>query len=308
MPGRPDVVVALDAGGTKLLGGLVTVDGEVLGREQVPTPRADSRCDPGLRELRALAGRLAGLATARGHRVRGVGLGMAEYVHDGELTSAEVFAWDDQPRELLGELLGLPGTAIVAVEADVRCAALAEARARGLGASGSMLYVSWGTGLSSTLVLDGQCLTGSRGEALALGEWPVDTRADPGWTGTLERFASGLGVGERYEARTGRAASGADVARLAGAGHVEAELVVTTAAEAVARAVVSLVQVLDPGVVVLGGGVGAGAGTLPRLVRDLVPSLLTRPDPPAVEPARAGPDAGLLGAGLVAWQVARVTA
>lgn len=308
MPGRSDVVVALDAGGTKLLGGLVTADGEVLDRDQVPTPRVGGRCDPGLRELHALAGRLAALATARGHRVRGVGLGMAEYVHDGQLTSAEVFAWDDQPGELLDDLLGRPGTASVAVEADVRCAALAEARARGLGSRGSMLYLSWGTGLSSTLVLDGQCLTGSRGEALALGEWPVETWVDPGWTGNLERFASGLGMGERYEARTGAVASGADVARLAGAGDPDAELVVTTAAEAVARAVASLVQVLDPGVVVLGGGVGAGAGTLPRLVRDVVLTLLARPKPPAVEPARAGPDAGLLGAGLVAWQGARVTA
>ena len=298
-----DVVLALDAGGTKLLGGLVTRDGGVLHRDEVATPRVAGRCDPGLAALRGLAGRLLGRAEATGHGVLATGLGIAEFVRDGRVTSAEVFDWRVQPRDLLGALAG----GAVAVEADVRCAASAEAAARGLTDRGSMLYVSWGTGLSSTLVLDGQCVTGSRGEALALGEWPVDARTAPAWTDSLERFASGLGIAERYTQRTSLAVTGLEVARRAAADDADALDVVKTAADAVARALSSLVQVLDPDLVVLGGGIGAGGGGLPARVRQELPRILTRPGTPDVQPARAGADAGLLGAALSAWEANAVT-
>ena len=295
----PDVAIALDAGGTKLLGGLVTRDGRVLVREQVPTPRDGGRCDPALSALRALASRLRDRAGSGGHPVAAVGLGIAEYVRDGSLTSAEVFSWSAQPRELLS---GLGGPVIV--EADVRCAALAEASARGAPGKESMLYLSWGTGLSSTLVLDGRCVSGRRGEALALGEWPVPAAVDAQWPGNLERYASGLGMAERYADRTGQERSGAEVSRLALAGDPDAEAVVASGAAAVAHAVAALVLVLDPDVVVLGGGVGTGGGPVPARVRAALPRLLARPGAPEVEPALAGGDAGLLGAAHVAWQAA----
>jgi glucokinase len=266
-----DVALALDAGGTKLLAGLVTRDGTTVLREQVPTPRDHRGCDPDLRTLAALADRVRDRAEAAGFRVVTVGAGMPEYVHDGALTSAEVFAWTRQPAEVLAEL-GVP----VTVESDVRCAALAEARVRG--DAGSLLYLSWGTGLSSTLVVDGRCLTGRRGEAIALGEWPVAAAVAPSWPGNLETYASGRGIAVRGDE--------------------------TGAADAVAHAVAALVQVLDPDVVVLGGGVGTSGGPLPTRVRDVVPGLLTRACPPPVEPAVAGADAGLLGAALVAWEAA----
>ena len=117
-----DVVLALDAGGTKLLGGLVTRSGEIVARTQRPTPRTSAGCDPGLVELTDLAGSLAVAASQQGHRIRGAGLGIAEYVSGDRLTSAEVFSWDRQPTELLaGHANGR-----VAVETDVRCAAMAE--------------------------------------------------------------------------------------------------------------------------------------------------------------------------------------
>ena len=294
-----DVVNALDAGGTKLLGGLLTRDGEVLDRDQVATPRASGGCDPDLTMLCALASRLGRRAAASGLSVRGVGLGIAEYVRDGLVTSAEVFDWRAQPRDLLSPLVD---DGVVGVDADVRCAAAAEAAVRREAERDSMLYVSWGTGLSSTLVIDGSCVAGTRGEALALGEWSVDRRVDPTWTGNLERFASGLGVAERYAARTTRAATGAELDRLAEEGDADARLVLESAADAVAQAVAAMVLVLDPAVVVLGGGVGTGAGILPTRVRAALPLMLARPDAPPVEPARAGADAGLVGAGLLAWQ------
>jgi glucokinase len=158
-----------------------------------------------------------------------------------------------------------------------------------------MLYVSWGTGLSSTLVADGRCLAGHRGEALALGEWSA------GGT-TLERFASGRGVAERWARRTGGSETCRDVDRLAADGDATAGEIIESAAASVAAALAALVQVLDPRVVVLGGGVGSSGGSLPRRVAEWTPALLHRPAPPRVEPARAGADAGLVGAAVVAWR------
>ncbi len=190
------------------------------------------------------------------------------------------------------------------VDADVRCAAAAEAAARRTANPESMLYVSWGTGLSSTVVVDGRCVVGRRGEALALGEWPVDPRTDPTWDGNLEQFASGLGISARYTALTSRQASGFEVARYADEGDAKARLVVESAAGALAHAMAALVLVLDPAVVVLGGGVGTGTGALSATVQEAVPQLLARRGSPPVEPAVAGPDAGLVGAGLLAWEIA----
>ena len=291
-----DVVVAIDAGGTKLLGGLVAPDGAVLATEEVATPRAPEGCDPGLRALAGLAGRLASSAAAGGHRVTGVGLGFPEYVRDGKVTSAEVFAWDRQPAEVLADVVpDVP----VAVAADVRCSAAAEAWARSAGPGTSLFYVSWGTGLSSALVLDGLPMTGRRGEALALGEWPVASAVDPGWTGNLEQYAAGYSLGRRYTEKTGEDADGRTVIGRATEGDAVAAEVVDTAARALTHALAQVVLLLDPEVIVLGGGLGTSDTLAPRLVIDLLPDLLRRPEPPAVEPAVAGAQAGLVGAGLL---------
>jgi hypothetical protein len=121
-----DVILAYDVGGTKLLGGLVTADGVVALRRQVPTPRDATGCDPGLAAFAGLAADLVADAGREGLNVVAAGVGFAEYVHDDRPTSSEVFVWDRQPADLLAEVLP---ERPVAVEADVRCA-VAEAVAR----------------------------------------------------------------------------------------------------------------------------------------------------------------------------------
>jgi glucokinase len=292
------VAVGLDVGGTKLLGGLISESGEILHRREVPTPRTSAGCDPGLVALSQLARELRDDADAAGHEVRAIGLGFAEYVDDDRLTSSEVFAWDRQPADLMAEIWpGLP----VAVGADVRCAAMAEARARSLPDTATMLYVSWGTGLSSSLVLGTTCLAGSRGEALALGEWSVSSSVDPGWTGNLESYASGHALGDRYEASTTVVVTGLEVAARSQRGDEIAGGIISTAASALTYALRDCVLLLDPDLIVLGGGVGTSGGELPVKVREALPGLLRRPRPPQVVPAQAGAEAGLIGAGLGAW-------
>jgi len=296
----PDVVLAIDAGGTKLLGGLVTRSGEIVHRRQVPTPRHDGLCDPGLSATIALAEALLTDAADACHDVRGLGLDFPEYLGDDEVTSHEVFGWTEQPRVALGRLRsGVP----VVVEADVRCAAQAEADARGATVD-SLFYVSWGTGLSTTHVIRGRPQPGHRGEALAFGEWPVHhASAVPEarrWDGNLETYASGLGMQRRYEAATGASAT-APVALLAVDGDPAAEEVLATATDALAVALAQVTLVIDPEVIVLGGGIGGADGEAVRRVQQKVPALLHRPGSPRIEAAVTGSDAGLVGAGLAAW-------
>jgi glucokinase len=293
-------VLAVDVGGTKLSAALVTPELEVLHPEEVRTPRSDAGCDPGLAELASLVERLRHVAADRGVGVEGIGLGFPEYTIDDRLTSREVFAWDVQPAVLFGGA-GVP----VAVEADVRCAARAEAVTRQV--TGTLLYVSWGTGISSTLVVDGRCLLGRRGEALALGEFDVPTVVDAEWIGNLESFASGRGVERRFSGARGGASSGDDldchaITALAADGQPAALGVIGSAASAMARALHECVALLDPDLVVLGGGIGSSDSLLPRLATEELAVLQTRPDPVSVVPARLGARAGLLGAALVAWE------
>jgi glucokinase len=249
-----------------------------------------------LRALAGLAERMAFTAAREGHRVVGVGLGFPEYVRDGVVTSSEVFAWDRQPAEVLAQVVpGVP----VRVDGDVRCAALAEARARPADRESVLFYVSWGTGLSSSLVLDGVPLPGHRGEALALGEWPVPAVVDPAWSGNLEQYAAGLALGRRYRERTGEDVDGRGVIGRDVDGDPVAAEVVESAARALAHTLAQVVHVVDPGLIVLGGGLGTSGTRPPLLVAELLPGLLHRPEPPAVVPAVAGSRAGLVGAGLL---------
>ena len=294
-----DVVLAVDVGGTTITAGMVTASGEVVRSVEAATVSTDSGRDPGLQQVVSIVRQLRNEAAECGRTLRAVSLGFPEYVNHDCLTSGEVIAWDRQPVELLHDRNdGVP----VFVESDVRCAALAEASFAARGER-ELFYVSWGTGLSSTLVVDGVCRSGRRGEAIALGEFDVPGAVDPTWTANLEQFASGDGIARRY----GVAHPGADVesravAELASAGDPDAAAIIDSAARAVAAALRSCIAVLDPDAVILGGGIGASDGLLMAKMRTELQALLRRQEPPALRSAELGASAGLIGAGLAGWQ------
>ncbi len=289
-----EVVLAVDVGGTTITAGLVTATGEVLWSVEAATVRTDRRLrDPGLQQLAGIVRQLRQEAADHGHAARAVTVGFPEYVNLDCLTSNEVIDWNRQPAEvLMNDLDDVP----LFVESDVRCAALAEARVAAADEH-DIFYVSWGSGISSTLVTNGICRAGRRGEAIALGEFDVPATIDPTWTANLEQFASGDGIARRYAAPDGRA-----VADRANAGDVDAAAIVSSAARAVAAAVRSCIAILDPDVIVLGGGIGASDGVVVSTFRTALYHLLTRPHPPAVVSARLGTRAGLIGAGLAGWR------
>ena len=283
------LTAAIDVGGTSVVGALLDDTGTLL-RIRRPTPGPPGFRDPGSATVRAVA---ASLAARAPRRVDRVGVGFCEYVAAGRLTSREVMAWDEQPADWLPEVFR---RATVRVESDVRCGLLAELRLGAARGRGSAAYIAWGTGLSSALLVDGAVWAGARGRAIALGELTV---AAPQGPVGLEAYASGAGLAARYEAETGTALTARELLGLV-ADPVAARIAATAGA-ALAEALAEVVHLLDPEVVILGGGLGCAERTAAhRAVRDRWAEL---GDPVELVVAQVGADGPLLGAALAAgWR------
>lgn len=291
-------VLALDIGGTKALGGLITPAGEVLCTIERSTGGAPGSIDPGLRTVRTVTEELVRAATDRDVTVLAVGAGFPEYVSGGLIRSRDVLAWDQQPAGLFAELLAV--SVPVTIESDVRCGAVAEAVLGAGRGFDRVAYVSWGTGLSWSLVERGVAVAGRRGEAIGFGEFGVSARIDPTWTANLEKFASGKGIAMRYSERSGNTVEETrEVLALAEAGDPVAADVLDTAARALGEALSWTTALLDPDVIVFGGGIGVSDSTLrARAESGYATAESTRPDAPAIARGELGIHSGLLGAAL----------
>lgn len=263
----PAAAVGIDVGGTKVAAGVVdTSSGEVLERRRVAT-------HPERGGVAVLADCAALAAELGGGRLP-VGIALCELVDlDGRPASADTVDWRG-----LDVQAGVGGPSVV-VESDVRAAALAEARF-GAGAGVSpFLHVVVGTGASACLVLDGRPYAGAHGEALVLGAPPV------------ERTASGPAL-----ARAAGLERAADV--LADPVHAA---ILDDAATALGSVLAVLANALDPGLVVLGGGLGTAPAFRERVERALQERVAYPREPPLpVLGSLLGPDGGVVGAALVA--------
>ena len=298
-----DYAIGIDVGGTKIAAGLVEFpQATVAGRLEVPAlPRRGSLAV--LDEVHELARRLAAMVPP-GRRPVGVGIGVPELVDlCGAITSAETIDWRDVP---VGRRLADCGP--VALESDVRAAALAEACWGAGKLHRWFTFVIIGTGISSAMVLDRKVLTGARGNAVVLGSGRYAIEC-PKCGGAFEHhpegLASGSALAERYRSAGGSGASaGRDVLAAAAGGDPIAEQIVRSAAETLGGGVAWLVNVTDPEVVVFGGGVALAGGVywelLERAIRRQIWAPSTRDLP--LLPASLGQDAGLVGAAAVAWR------
>lgn len=301
MPGR--YAIGIDAGGTKLAAGLVdTTNGTVLGSRRVPSDVEDGGAAV-LDRVLGLAEELKAAGSADGAAAEAIGLGIAETVDlDGRLTSFETYAWQDV--DYAGRLKAILPTV---VDSDIRTAALAEARFGEGAGSDWFAYVSVGTGIGGCLVKDGVPIAGARGNAMILGSGTLSAICDAcgaDVSRALEEFASGPGMVRAYAEADGKAEDCEAVFRLAEDGDDRAAAAVDRAGHALGVSVGFLVNLADPALVVIGGGVGLAGGrfreTFERSLRDHVWSANTRDL--AVRDAALGEDAGVVGAALAATQ------
>jgi glucokinase len=226
-------------------------------------------------------------------------------VETGTAHYAANIGWRDVPlRDLLAADLGVP----VVLEHDVRAAGLAECllgRARGVA---DCLVVVIGTGIAGVIVSHGVALRGATALAGEIGHVPIYPDGDVcacGQRGCLETYASGAAIARRYRVRRGAAPTlnAQDIAA-ARATDPWADQVWRDATTALGIALASATMLLDPKLIVLGGGLATAGGALLDPVREELAARLTWRAAPAVVLSACGSRAGQLGAAILAWQAA----
>jgi glucokinase len=282
--------IGIDIGGTKIAAGVVdTQTGVVAQRRQLPT-QPGRGAQAVLDDTLALARELAGHAPGA-H----IGLGICELVNPtGDVTSQYTIDWAGVPvQSLLSEI------APARVEADVRAHARAEAVLGAGRGFDTFVFLSVGTGISSTLVQGGLPFAGSRGNALVLATGPVTVPAPDGGRirFVLEEYASGAALCARAGVERAE-----QLFEAAAAGDPAAHDLLADAGTMLGSAAGWLASVLDPAAMIVGGGLGTAEGpywdAFVPAVRDHIWSETTRTLP--ILKAALGPDAGIIGAALSA--------
>ncbi|MEV7079436.1 ROK family protein [Streptomyces sp. NPDC093516] len=299
-------VIALDVGGTGMKAALTGPRGEVLHRARRATGRAQG-ADA------VVAGILDFAAELRAHGIEQLGTpasaaGVAVPGIVDEAGGIAVYAanlgWRDVPlRALLAERLGVP----VALGHDVRTGGLAEGRVGAGRGADRFLFVALGTGIAGAIGVDGRVEAGAHGFAGEIGHIVVRPGGTPcpcGQRGCLERFASAAAVSEAWAAAAGTPdADAADCAKAVDAGDARARAVWQQAVDALADGLVTALTLLDPRVLIIGGGLAEAGETLFTPLREAIRSRITFQRQPTLVPAALGDGAGCLGAGLLAWDL-----
>lgn len=305
--------IGIDVGGTKIAAGVVTADGQILQATAVPTPQRQDHF------VRRLLGIIKDLQS-RYPETAAVGVGAAGVVDwpSGHIRWAPNNTYRELPlQQLLADGSGLPAV----VENDANAAAWAEATVGAGKGLPNVLALVIGTGIGAGIVLNGELQRGRNDLAGEVGHIIINPlggeQCGCGASGCLEAMASGTALG-----RAGRRAAAADptgsLAQLAGpGGKVTGETVheAARAGDPTARqlfdqlgywlgiGIASLVNVLDPQLVILGGGLITTGDLLLRPTRASFERFIFAPahrQLPPLAPAQLGPDAGLIGAALLA--------
>jgi glucokinase len=302
-------VLAFDLGGTDLKAALVGADGDLRHFSRTPSRVPEGRDAP-LEAIGEQGERLRALAPGP---VLAAGLGapgVTEPRTGAQLgRTANLPFWEDLPlRELLERRLGLP----VAVENDANAAALAEHRLGAARGARVSLTVTVGTGVGCGIVVEDRLLRGAHGGAGEIGHLPLGGDGAPcgcAVEGCVEAEAAGKGL-VRAAREAGLAAEdAAAVFALAAAGNPVARALVDRMARQLGRMIGAAVNLLDPDVVVLGGGIAQAGEMLLAPVRASVArhALASHVDRLEIVLATLGERAGVMGAGLLAWERAVAT-
>lgn len=303
---RTPYVVGVDVGGTGIKSALFGSGPGAELERRTPTPRSEDPEAVVDAVLKVLLEAVAAGQRRFGGRPSAVGLAVLGVVDEsaGVAVRSVATGWREVPLRALAEReLDVP----VVLGHDVRSAALAEA-CQGAGrALSSMLMVSIGTGIGAAFVAGGSPLPGASGRAAEIGHLPVPGGSEAcgcGGRGCLETIASARRISERYERRSGRAATAAEVAARVSQGDADARAVWHEAVEALAVALSAAVLLVDPAGIVIGGGLSLAGDVLLGPLRDALVRRATLGPPPPVIPALLGDRSALIGAGILAARAA----
>jgi glucokinase len=312
-------VIGVDLGGTKLLAGAVGADLAIFHRTNRPVLGLDQG-----ELVQMVADAVEEVRTAVDEPIRAVGFGIP-CTFDSR-TGMAVQAVNAPLKdiafgEVMAERLRLP----VVVDNDANCAVLCEAQVgAGRGAT-EVVMLTLGTGIGGGLVLRGELYRGWVGGGGELGHMVVEADGRPcqgncpNW-GCLESVASGtalvrevsLSVARRPDTALGRALeagrelTGPMITDLANEGDPVACAAMEVIGRALGVGLANIVNIFNPQVIVIGGGVSAAGELLLAPARDVMRrrALAPNKDIVRVEAARFGAEAGMVGAALMARELA----
>jgi fructokinase len=253
--------IGVDLGGTKIEAVALDPSGEVVSRRRVATPADDYESI-----LRAIGAVVQEIESERHERATvGVAAPGAISPHSGRIKNSNTACLNGKALDRdLARLLRRP----VRIENDANCFALSEAIDGAAAAERVVFGVILGTGVGGGVVVNGELIGGPNRIAGEWGHNPLPwmtsdefpgRRCYCGREGCIETFLSGPGLAHDFFTRSGRMLRAHEVVALADAGDARALDSIAAYRDRLARALASVVNILDPEVIVLGGGVSNAA-------------------------------------------------
>tara|TARA_B100000131_G_scaffold322656_1_gene377437 strand:+ start:1497 stop:2477 length:981 start_codon:yes stop_codon:yes gene_type:complete len=321
-PSPSPAFIGIDIGGTKTLGVVVNENGDLLEERLLPTPQGAAELIGTTSSMYfELSERVAQSSPER-FEVLGLGIGIAGLVDiDGKLRRApnlvEVDGLDIGP--ILKSKLGVP----VYVDNDVNCAALAELSDGVAASANNSLLVTLGTGIGGALIVDGRIHRGAFGMAGEPGHMIVNPRGlicACGKQGCWEAYASAAGlknlaidkakngrlqqINDKVQGDLNKIAS-EDITQAARRGDIQSVELIDDFAYWIALGLTNCAALLDPELIIIGGGLVAEWDLLGDRIRHSFDELLlasTQRNRIPIKPAENGKAAGAIGATLLGRQ------
>jgi fructokinase len=294
------MLIGIDWGGTKMEVIGLDPDGTELVRHRIATPREDY---PG--SIRAVKDLVAHAESTTG-RTGSVGLGIpgSPNPKTGLIRNANSWWLNGMPlRRDLEDALGRP----VRLSNDANCLAVSEA-VDGAGAGRHVVHgIILGTGHGSGIAIDGRPHDGYQGLGGEIGHYSLPWPKEGEWpgpkcwcgrTGCLDMLCSGTGFQLDYEQSTGRKLPGREIIALKRAGDAQAGATYARYVDRVARSLALLIDIVDPDVFVLGGGMSNVDELYDDLPRAVAPYVFADEVATPIVKARHGDSSGVRGA---AW-------
>jgi glucokinase len=299
-------VLGLDIGGTKLAAGVVDGSGAVHSFVVAPS-RADEGPEPTLERLFELGRQAVAESGLDWAAIQAVGIGSGGPL-DAErgilIAPPHLPGWRNVH---VGELASRAYQRPVTLENDATAAAAGEHRwGAGAGVS-NMVYLTISTGVGGGIVIDGSLYRGSMGNGGELGHVTVDWHGRPcrgcGRLGCLEAYVSGTSIAERAQEAGLSYATAEEVAAGARAGDEGAKALWDETVEALACGVTSIVNLFEPELVVIGGGVSRSGEQLIGPVRELVRASTMKPagEKADIVASAFGDHVGVVGAAAIVY-------
>jgi glucokinase len=310
-------VIGVDLGGTKLMAGLYDGADRLVARERIEVAGLNSQ-----QLVDALAEVVATLAVSADGPVQAAGFGIPTTIDQrtGTAVVAANLPIADLPlRDMLRERTGVA----VFLDNDANVAALAEQRLGvGAGRTNDLLMITLGTGFGGGIIVDGRIVRGAIGAGAELGHMSIDFDGPPcvapncPGIGCIETFVGGTALARdaaehvrrhpdsalARAVAAGKPARGETVLALALEGDVECVAMLERIGEWLGVGLANFVNIFNPGMIAVGGGLTPTLDILLPVARRVLLERALAPGNEYVEVVAAsfGPDAGMVGAALMA--------